>query len=223
MKRLLLPLLAALALPTAVNANVDPEVHKLCIPATDYLGCIKAMTTKSSDIPSLRLIEGAKELTGNRCPEGFAYSGAGNCREVISVFTARGTPRGLALVAAGYEEVCSIFGCEALTLSSNLQKAVLDPLCPNKEHFLYTNSSCEDRLEPVPLGRLKKYLRFHGVKKKNIPKWDSAFYRIFGVKGLATRAMDYKKPPKNLNRDASTGSVKINCDSPVWRDKPRCN
>ena len=33
MKLLLLPLLAALALPTAVNANVDPEVRKLCLPA----------------------------------------------------------------------------------------------------------------------------------------------------------------------------------------------
>jgi len=38
MKRLLLPLLVALAFPTAVNANVDPEIHKLCIPAADYFG-----------------------------------------------------------------------------------------------------------------------------------------------------------------------------------------
>ena len=37
MKNLLLPLLAALALPTAVNAGVDPEVHKLCLPVADYL------------------------------------------------------------------------------------------------------------------------------------------------------------------------------------------
>ncbi len=29
MKRLLLPLIAALALPTAVNAGVAPEVHKI--------------------------------------------------------------------------------------------------------------------------------------------------------------------------------------------------
>jgi len=96
MKRLLLPLLAAIALPTAVNANVNSEVHELCLPAADYLGCVKAMTIKPADIPSLRLIEGAKELTGNRCPEGYAYAGAGNCREVISSFRARGTPRGIA-------------------------------------------------------------------------------------------------------------------------------
>ena len=58
MKRLLLPLLAAIALPNAVIANVDSEVHKLCLPAADYLGCVKAMTTKPADIPSLKLIEG---------------------------------------------------------------------------------------------------------------------------------------------------------------------
>mgnify|MGYP001243425650 CR=1 FL=1 len=42
MKRLLLPLLAALALPTAVNAGVDKEVHKLCKDVSDYMGCVKA-------------------------------------------------------------------------------------------------------------------------------------------------------------------------------------
>ena len=51
MKRLLLPLLAALALPTAVNANVDPEIAEFCLKAADFAGCVKAMTTKSTDIP----------------------------------------------------------------------------------------------------------------------------------------------------------------------------
>ena len=48
MRRFLLPLLAALALPTAVNAGVDPEVHNLCKEVTDYIGCIQA-NTKSED------------------------------------------------------------------------------------------------------------------------------------------------------------------------------
>ena len=39
MERLLPPLLAALALPTSVNANVDAEVHKKCLEARDYAGC----------------------------------------------------------------------------------------------------------------------------------------------------------------------------------------
>ena len=50
MKRLLLPLLAALALPTAVNAEFDPEAHQLCINQKNYIGC---MTTNSKSSPSI--------------------------------------------------------------------------------------------------------------------------------------------------------------------------
>ena len=50
MKRLLLPLLAALALPNAVNANVDPAVHNLCKDVSDYMGCVKANSKKEISI-----------------------------------------------------------------------------------------------------------------------------------------------------------------------------
>ena len=49
MKRLLLSLIAVLTLPLAVNADgIDPEVHKLCLPAKDYAGCIKFQTTNKT-------------------------------------------------------------------------------------------------------------------------------------------------------------------------------
>lgn len=32
-----------LALPAPVLAEVDPKVHKLCIEAKDYQGCVRAM------------------------------------------------------------------------------------------------------------------------------------------------------------------------------------
>ena len=40
MKRLLLSLLAALAFPTAVNAGISDELHKKCLEARDYAGCV---------------------------------------------------------------------------------------------------------------------------------------------------------------------------------------
>ena len=43
MKRLLLPLLAALALPTTVNANVDPKVDEMFIKVVDFKGCVETM------------------------------------------------------------------------------------------------------------------------------------------------------------------------------------
>ena len=44
MHKLLISLLVAIALPSAVKAGVDPEVHKLCLPAVDYIGCVKAQS-----------------------------------------------------------------------------------------------------------------------------------------------------------------------------------
>ena len=65
MKQLLFPLLASLALPTAVNAEsywlvltlgdgghkgasalekIDQEIAEFCLKATDYAGCIKTMS-----------------------------------------------------------------------------------------------------------------------------------------------------------------------------------
>ena len=41
MKRLLLPLLSAFALPTAVNAQISDELHKKCLEARDYAGCVR--------------------------------------------------------------------------------------------------------------------------------------------------------------------------------------
>ena len=48
MRLLLISLLAALVLPNGVNANVDQEVHKLCLPAKDYTGYIKFQTTNKT-------------------------------------------------------------------------------------------------------------------------------------------------------------------------------
>ena len=44
MKRLLLPLLAALSLPNLVNANIDPRINKKCNFAADYKGCLELNT-----------------------------------------------------------------------------------------------------------------------------------------------------------------------------------
>tara|TARA_Y100001968_G_scaffold92842_1_gene83483 strand:- start:446 stop:784 length:339 start_codon:yes stop_codon:yes gene_type:complete len=48
MKRLLLPLLAALALPAQVNANVDPKINEMCLKAADYKGCVELNSKKVS-------------------------------------------------------------------------------------------------------------------------------------------------------------------------------
>jgi len=44
MKRfLLLALTAGLLSPIAAKAEVDPKIREACLPAADFLGCVKAM------------------------------------------------------------------------------------------------------------------------------------------------------------------------------------
>ena len=137
MKRLLLSLLAALALPTAVNANVDPKVHKLCLPAADYLGCVKAMTTNSTDIPTMRMIDGGVELSGNSCPMNIAYLGGGICREVKQNIRVPYNPQMIGLMAAGWEPELGLLAPSVGLELGVTAKAVIDPKCPNKESYIY--------------------------------------------------------------------------------------
>ena len=47
MKPLLLTPLAAIALPYTSNAKISDEIHKKCLDARDYAGCVKTNTKPS--------------------------------------------------------------------------------------------------------------------------------------------------------------------------------
>ena len=61
MKRFLLPLLAALALPTAINAEISDKVHNRCKDASDYMGCVKANSDNKLSIKSVEKTEPKKQ------------------------------------------------------------------------------------------------------------------------------------------------------------------
>ena len=44
MSKLLIPLLTALALPPAINANIDSRINERCMGVADYKGCIELNT-----------------------------------------------------------------------------------------------------------------------------------------------------------------------------------
>ena len=54
MKRFFIPLLAALALPTAVNANLDFKIAEICMKATDFQGCVKSMSGQKNNNVSIK-------------------------------------------------------------------------------------------------------------------------------------------------------------------------
>ena len=44
MKRLIIPFLSFIALPSAIQANIDPKVAEMCMKASDFQGCVKSMS-----------------------------------------------------------------------------------------------------------------------------------------------------------------------------------
>ena len=56
MKRLLLPLIAFITLPNTINAEISDELHKRCLEARDYEGCVN--TNKNSTLQKDKKISG---------------------------------------------------------------------------------------------------------------------------------------------------------------------
>ena len=48
MKSLIIPFLSLLALPSAIQANIDPKVAEMCMKATDFEGCVKSMSGQTN-------------------------------------------------------------------------------------------------------------------------------------------------------------------------------
>lgn len=138
MKGLLLPLLAALALP--VQAGVDPEVHKLCKDVKDYLGCVKANSGTSLQ-PRMTIDQGINLSEGNACAMGYAYIGGGTCRKVLCYASAfrKNLPE---LKAAGWSCGKSVWR-NVLIYGESTLRAHYDPSCPLGEPAIGEKNTCQ--------------------------------------------------------------------------------
>ena len=116
---------AALLLAFPAIAQVDPKIHKLCIEAKDYPGCVKAQT---SDKTPERVItqEGASLVEGNSCPVGMAYIGGGNCQQVECLSS---SGHGHDYPLGGKDWSCP-WGYE-MRFGSATARAFMDPACPS--------------------------------------------------------------------------------------------
>ena len=154
-----LPLLAA------EPSKVDPKIHKLCLEARDYAGCVKAMTgaPDSASQGTQRLInqQGADIVDGNQCPIGFAYIGGGNCQDVRCEYNSTGfNALGHDSLIAGKKDIegRDVWGCKysfwqgsgVLRLSGGIIRVTNNPACPPGEPELGFNSTCQTK------GRLVK-------------------------------------------------------------------
>ena len=139
MKRLLLPLLAALTLP--VQAGVDPEVHKLCKDVKDYLGCVKAQSGNALAPSRIITQQGGSVIEGNSCPVDYAYSGGGYCTNVVEkrIFAPQ---RDLQKYGWECEKTLGLCNMGHVDWGRIVERAFIDPKCPLVEPGIGAPNSC---------------------------------------------------------------------------------
>ena len=145
---------AAFLLGGPALAQVDPKVHKLCIEAKDYAGCVRSMSGAAE--PSSRQItsQGADIAEGNQCTAGFAYIGGGNCQDVRCEYNSSGfNALGHDSLIAGKKDSTGkdVWGCKynwwmgsgVLRLTGGITRTSLNKDCPIGEPELGYNSTCQ--------------------------------------------------------------------------------
>jgi len=155
MKRLFFLALPALLVSTPALAEVDPKIHRLCVEAKDYSGCVRSM--KGDIAPTTRVInsQGADIAEGNQCPSGSAYMGGGNCQQVQCEYTSVTAVRALghdSLIAGKIDKYGKdVWGCSyklflgrgRLRLTGAVLRTTNTPKCPTGEPKLGFNNTCQ--------------------------------------------------------------------------------
>ena len=134
----------------ALAQGVEPRIHKLCLEAKDYAGCVRAMTTDVTAPKIIRQInsQGADLAEGNRCPAGYAYVGGGNCKRVTCYYprTLGGGERGHDPIVAGKPgwrcKGMGLFSYAGVLRLGETARATNDPSCPPGEPNIGHNSTC---------------------------------------------------------------------------------
>lgn len=143
-------LLSAGSLPllAAEPSKVDPKIHKLCIDAKDYLGCVQAQQgLRPAALQPQVVIDGGVLPTGNSCPSGYAYTLAGYCRsfgcQTVYGFNALG---GHDSGLGGKAWKCpSGFIVRVLRWGESTVRAATDPSCPPGPPEEGWESTCQMR------------------------------------------------------------------------------
>jgi len=260
MKLLLLPLLASLTLPTAVNAEIDPKILKICMKATDFQGCVKAMggqsnqpikTTVVNDKQKDLLLE-IKKLSSRiqntslrdyssrtlsftdalaiSTPEEVGFKLYENAQKLSLALDVLYTTwsRDIKISAnngawdaqknlKAKRSLDLIFG--ANTIEVRCQKVWAGLL--NGGNILVGENILLPVLKTITYAsqQINKEDDDFNLPSPNDPPFIGSSLTKF-CPGDPNAPVEEMQPEK---KDKPKQPVKINCDSPVWKNKPRCN
>ncbi len=154
MHKLLITAFFLALLPAPVTAQVDQKIHKLCIEAKDYEGCVRAMKGTTEPVSRQITSQGADIAEGNQCTAGFAYIGGGNCQDVRCEYNSSGfNALGHDGLIAGKKDNAGndVWGCKfsfwqgtgVLRLTGGITRTSNNKDCPPGEPQLGYNNTCQ--------------------------------------------------------------------------------
>jgi len=245
MKRLLLPLLAVLALPNAVNANVDPKVAEICMKAVDFQGCVNAMSGKSQGfgkknelIKEIKILPSRISNTSlrdlSRETRSFRDALALSSPEEVGIElyeNAKKIEASIDILYETWQRKVDIDSSEysSWSESKNLNTGIvlnkifggltIDIRCDRPGFFLVGQDITSSIV--LLINEIATEIGSTG-SSYSISQEE---YKIPSTSGQFCPG-DPRRPKKVRKDNSSTKEkkpVKINCDSAVWKDKPRCN
>ena len=259
-KRLLLPLLVSLALPSAVNANVDPEIAKICMKAVDFQGCVKAMGGQTSDpvrttiisnkqndllleikkLPSRIENTSLRDYTSRTLSfeDAFAVSSPEEVGENLYL-NAKNISLALDILYETWNrnnDVVTYNGAwlpeKNLKAKRNLDRIfggnTIEIKCNKKFFGLLgggTRRVGENILNPVAQVIANAAFQVKTADDKIIfPSQDEPSYITSSAPFFCPGDPNAPvKEKKQKVKDKPKQRIKINCNSPVWKDRPQCN
>ena len=210
MKRFLLPILVAFALPNAVNAEIDKETAEFCLKATDFAGCVETMKRGLDPIRKQNVEDGLRTWTRDTGvivrmrvdtveainPKRSDY---GRYLQWRYSRTGEGNMPGSSWRVQG--------DCDEFTANWDNDGAgwvkVKDISYLLKPGEWRGQSTYEPAREA------------QSVLKEFCPLMDKLV--------LEAKERDRLNGIEEAKNKSSSGGIKVNCDSPVWKNKPRCN
>ena len=231
MKRLLLPLLAALALPTAcsnvevsdktVNAQIDKETADFCLKASDFAGCVETMK-RGLDTKRMNDVEdGLRTWTRDtgtkvrmRTKSVKAVQLGKPYGRYLEWFYTRGVIEG------------SFYNWFTGTTTNNQPARSWKVEADCIDYTVDWKGEASGWISVKnPDQYVGNQLMDPAREAKNVldefcPQMDRLVSEA--IERDKIKAIEDAKKEKDKKK-TSSGPVKVNCNSPVWKNKPRCN
>ena len=209
MKKIVLLLLSSLMLPTSLNAEIDEETAKFCLKATDFAGCIETMT--KDKLPSFQKQSSEEGLRTWTRDSGVIVRMRTSDIKAVNL-KRRGYGRYLSWIyfrsgddaTGGWNNKVTV-DCQDYTV---------------KWKGLFSGGWSD-------LNNLEKYREKIGDpseynSRKEVKIVMDEFCPQMERLVLEAKERDRLNGIEEAKKKSSSGGIKVNCDSPVWKNKPRC-